>query len=140
MQELRFPEDRGCFGCSQTSATGLGLRFYRDGERVISHHSIEDRFHGAPGIAHGGIVATIFDEVCCATAVFIRKSYVVTGELTVRYEAPCPVERELEFRAWIEDTVHPRYAVIHAEALLGDRVLARAKGRFFYTDAKISAP
>ena len=140
MEELRFPEDRGCFGCSPSNPVGLGLRFYREGNRVFSRYRIAERFHGAPGVAHGGIVATIFDEVCCATAVFVTNSYVVTGELTVRYEAPCPVESELEFSAWVEDDGHPRYAVIRAQTVLDGNVLARAGGRFFYTSRKVSAP
>ncbi len=132
MEELIFPDDRGCFGCSASNQTGIGLRFFGDGQRVVSRHTIAQRFHGAPDIAHGGIVATIFDEVSCAVVFFGRRTYVVTGELTVRYEAPCPVEKEIEFTAWIEDDSHERYAVVHSEARLADRVIARSHGRFFY--------
>ena len=64
--ELSFPEDGGCFGCSPTNDTGLQLRFRRQGTRVVAGYRIPDRFHGAPGIAHGGIVAAILDEISCA--------------------------------------------------------------------------
>ena len=56
--EVTFPNDGGCFGCSPTHPSGLNLRFRRRGVRVLSRYTIADRFHGAPGIAHGGIVAT----------------------------------------------------------------------------------
>jgi acyl-coenzyme A thioesterase PaaI-like protein len=64
--EVTFPNDGGCFGCSPTHPSGLNLRFRRRGERVLSRYTIADRFHGAPGVAHGGIVATILDEISCA--------------------------------------------------------------------------
>ena len=129
---LTFPEDGGCFGCSQANPSGLGLRFRRDGAVVRTHHRIADRFHGAPGIAHGGIVATILDEVSCAAAVFVADRYVVTGELVVRYERPVPVEALLEIAAEIARQDHPRYAEIAARVTQDGVVLARSTGKFFY--------
>ena len=68
-QDLTFPQDGGCFGCSPANPAGLQLRFRRRGDRVVARYVIDDRFHGAPGIAHGGIAATIFDEASCAAVV-----------------------------------------------------------------------
>lgn len=130
--ELGFPEDGGCFGCSPSNPSGLGLRFRRQGPRVHADCRIPDRFHGAPGIAHGGIVATILDEISCAAAVFVADRYVVTGELVVRYERPVPVEVPLEIEAEIAARTHPRYAEIAAAVRQGDVVLARSTGKFFY--------
>src|SRR5262249_22471358 len=96
MGELRFRADGGCFGCSATHPNGLRLSFDRDGDAIVCRYTIPDRFHGAPGVAHGGIVATILDEVSCAAVFFVRASMVMTGELSVRYVKPCPVEWPLE--------------------------------------------
>ena len=123
--ELSFPEDGGCFGCSPTNDTGLQLRFRRQGTRVFSAYRIADRFHGAPGIAHGGIVAAILDELSCAAAVFVADQFVVTGELVIRYERPVPVDVPLELEAEIT-------AVIRR----GDARLARSTGKFFYQERR----
>lgn len=139
-QRVSFPRDGGCFGCSPSNEHGMQLTFFRRGDRVGTRYAIPDRFHGAPGIAHGGIVATIFDEVSCGVVVFLKNRYVVTGELTVRYEAPCPVETELELVGWVEDDSHPRYCVVHAEAILDGQAIARSKGRFFYAELDQPAP
>jgi acyl-coenzyme A thioesterase PaaI-like protein len=129
---LRFPfPDGGCFGCSQTNEHGLHLTFERRGDEVHGRHRLPDRFHGAPGVAHGGIVAVLLDEYSCAAAVFLRDTRVVTGELSVRYEAPCPVESELEVRSRVVDESHPRYLVIEAEVRSEDAVVARSRGKFF---------
>ena len=136
---LRFPPGSGCFGCSSENATGLQLTFRRRGDEVHADYTIPDRFHGAPGVAHGGIVATIIDEVSCAAVFFLRNRYVVTGELTVRYAKPCPVETPLRFRARIFSDDHSRYAVVQTEVEREGVVLARSSGKFFYSE-KVTAP
>ena len=134
--ELSFPEDGGCFGCSPTNTSGLQLRFRREGTRVFAAYRIPDRFHGAPGIAHGGIVAAILDEISCAAAVFVADRFVVTGELVIRYEAPVPVEAPLELDAEITSQTHARYAEITAHIRRGDTRLARSTGKFFYQERR----
>ena len=132
--ELRFPEDGGCFGCSPSNATGLRLTFRRAGAQVESRCTIPDRFHGAPGIAHGGIVATALDEISCAAAVFLLDRYVVTGELTVRYHHPVPVERPLVLEAEVVSQNHSRYVEIEGRVLHETTLLARSTGKFFYKE------
>lgn len=130
--EIVFPEDGGCFGCSPTNPHGLHLRFRRQGETVHVRHTIADGFHGAPGIAHGGIVATLLDEVSCALATFVYDWRVVTGELTVRYERPVPVCVPLDLVARAASREHPRYMVVDGEISRDGVRLARSTGRFFY--------
>jgi acyl-coenzyme A thioesterase PaaI-like protein len=132
--DLTFPEDGGCFGCSPSNATGMQLRFRREGMRVASRYRIPDRFHGAPGVAHGGIVAAILDEVSCAAAVFVDDRYVVTGELVVRYHRPVPVDAPIELDAEIVSRAHPRYVEIEARVRQGELLLARSLGKFFYQE------
>jgi uncharacterized protein (TIGR00369 family) len=138
--ELRFPDDGGCFGCSPSNPIGLRLTFRRAGDAVASTHTIRDDFHGAPGIAHGGIVATLLDEVSCAAVHFLRGSYVVTGELSVRYHAPCPVGRPLTLTARPVAQTHPRYLVVEAEVHDGDVLVARSTGKFFPQQRSEPAP
>lgn len=137
---LRFPAESGCFGCSTQNAGGLQLTFRRAGPTIVCEYTIPDRFHGAPSIAHGGIVATIFDELSCAAVVFLRERYVVTGELSVRYLRPCPVEKPLRFVARLGAESHPRYAEVHCELVLANETLARSSGRFFYVERTLSSP
>ena len=132
--ELRFPEDGGCFGCSPSNATGMQLKFRRAGMRVESHYRIPDHFHGAPGVAHGGIVATVLDEISCAAAVFLLDRFVVTGELVVRYHRPVPVEAPLELEAEIHSRAHARYVEVEARVRQDGALLARSLGKFFYQE------
>jgi len=138
-EELRFPIDGGCFGCSPSNPVGLRLRFLRRGDTVLARYAIPERFHGAPGIAHGGIVATLLDEVSCATVFFLHDRAVVTGELAVRYARPCPVGTVLEASGRVRGE-QPRYAVVEAELRDGETVLARSTGKFFFQNRNEPAP
>lgn len=127
-----FPQDLACFGCSQgLNPHSLGLTFRRRGDTIGGAPTLGAHLTGAPGIAHGGIVSLLLDEYSCAAAFFLRGSIVVTGELKVRYSAPCPVERELYVVARIVDESHLRYRIIEAEVRLGEELLARSTGKFF---------
>jgi acyl-coenzyme A thioesterase PaaI-like protein len=137
---LRFPPETGCFGCSTHNAAGLQLAFRRRDGAIFTPYTIPDRFHGAPGVAHGGIVASIFDEISCAAVFFSRGRHVVTGELNVRYHKPCPVETSVEFESRIVDETHQRYAVVDARALKDGVLLARSSGKFFYVERATSSP
>jgi acyl-coenzyme A thioesterase PaaI-like protein len=137
---LRFPAESGCFGCSTHNPAGLQLTFRRRGDTILCEYEIPDRFHGAPSVAHGGIVATIFDELSCAAVVFLRDRYVVTGELSVRYGEPCPVEKPLLFVARVVAESHPKYAEVHCEAFYGEDRIARSSGKFFYVERNVSSP
>ena len=130
-EEQRFDSDGGCFGCSRENPHGLHMRFWRRGEAIVSRLRVDDRFHGAPGIAHGGIIATLMDETSCAAAVFLRQCRVVTGEISVRYQRPCPVEVDLEIESRVSGE-HTRYLVIEAELKRDGEVLARSNGKFFF--------
>ncbi len=138
--ELFFDSDgSGCFGCSRSNEHGLQLRFHRRGDVVLSRYTIPDRFHGAPGVAHGGIVATLLDEVSCAAVHHLHGTWVVTGELSVRYEKPCPVEAPLVVEASIRER-RPRYFVVEARVERDGALLARSEGRFFPVEGPASRP
>lgn len=136
---VSFAVDGGCFGCSAANPAGLQLTFRRRGEVIVADYVIAERFHGAPGIAHGGIIAAMLDEISCAVATFIRAVHVVTGEISVRYRRPCPVELPLTLTARITGE-HARYVVIEAELRRDDELLAHSSGKFFFAGAAPTAP
>jgi len=76
----------------------MGLQVGRDGDAAIGRATLAPGWQGAPDRAHGGVVAAIIDEVYGAVLPSIGVM-AFTGELTVRYEAPCPLGVQLDFRA-----------------------------------------
>ncbi|HEV8547305.1 MAG TPA: hypothetical protein VGQ64_13500, partial [Candidatus Limnocylindrales bacterium] len=61
-ERFRF-EPHNCFACGALNTHGLHLELHVDGERCWTDLALPSRFQGWDEIAHGGIVATILDEV-----------------------------------------------------------------------------
>jgi len=75
----------------------LQLRFTRVARNAIRcEFTAAARFQGAPGVLHGGIQATLLDEVMGTTAHTAYVEHVsaslVTAEFSLRYRRPVPVE------------------------------------------------
>jgi acyl-coenzyme A thioesterase PaaI-like protein len=123
-------EDRAVGGSSNPMSVELDVR-YEDDE-VVAEVVLKRAFEGAPGRAHGGIVAAAFDDV---TGFVIGKLQepAFTGELTVRYLAPVPVEELLEIRARL-DGRERRKLFITAEARAGDQVVATCRAIYITVD------
>jgi acyl-coenzyme A thioesterase PaaI-like protein len=99
---------------------------------VLSPIVIPKRFEGPPRGAHGGIVAAYLDEVLSGAAVNHTGRIHVTGELSVRYIRPTPVDLPLLGRGRAVKDAH-RYLDLEGtlEVLETGEVVARATGRFF---------
>jgi acyl-coenzyme A thioesterase PaaI-like protein len=123
-------EDRAVGGTSNPTSVDMQVRYV--GDEVVADVILRPAFEGAPGRAHGGIVAAAFDDV---TGFVIGKLQepAFTGELTVRYVAPVPVDEPLELRARL-DGRERRKLFISAEARAGETVVATCRATYITVD------
>ena len=77
-----------CFGCDPRSEQGLRMEFYEDGDRIVSRWKPRPEFQGWVDTLHGGIQATLADEI--SSWVVFRKFQTsgVTSRMEVRYLKP----------------------------------------------------
>ncbi len=94
------PHWGSCFGCGPEHEGGLHLAFVREGDVVRAGITLETRFQGAPGLAHGGIVTTILDDLSGAVPVALGQR-AVTANLDVDFLAPVVIGRPLVAEAWL---------------------------------------
>lgn len=79
-------EGYNCFGCSMDNHEGLKMQFVEDGEYIISQWQPNRQFEGWMNVLHGGIQATLLDEIG-NWIVFVKlQTAGVTAELTVQYK------------------------------------------------------
>lgn len=126
------PHHRQCFGCGDLHPHGLHLRM-TVGEGVSVHGVLEvtEAQQGAPGLAHGGLVAAAFDDVLGAVS-WVLRAPAVTGRLETDYVRPVPVGSRLFITARATG-VHGRKVYTEGEARLDapdGPVAARAAGLF----------
>ena len=102
-----------CFVCGEENTCGIRARFLWDGREVRTTVTASRDHEGYFGIYHGGIVASLLDEVM-VKAILAQGIFAVTAEMTVRYKKPVQ----------IGDTIH--YA---------GRIVEH-KGRLFHTESE----
>ena len=100
-QEFRFEfAEHNCFACGTLNTNGLGLVLHLEHERSWTGVVLDRRFEGWEGIAHGGIVATILDEVM-AWSLVAGDNWGVTARLSVDFRRPVPIETPVRAQGWV---------------------------------------
>jgi len=120
-----------CFGCGGANARGMRLTFEQDDAArcIRGVFRLGAEYAGAPGIAHGGIIATLLDEAMGKVNRF-RGVRAVTAELNIEYVRPVPVDEEIVVEAHeIEKKRRSLYYAGEIRSARGE-VLARGRGRF----------
>ena len=100
-----------CFGCGSNNASGLHVHSYWQGDEALCQWMPQLVHQGWEGVTCGGIIATLIDCHCMATAMAtaIRNERrdlssepyyrFATGSMSVKYLKPTPSDREIELRA-----------------------------------------
>jgi uncharacterized protein (TIGR00369 family) len=124
-----------CFGCGAANPRGMHLHFETDIERrrIVGRFRLGPDFQGAHGFIHGGVIATVLDEVMSKVS---RLSDVrtVTAELTVEYLKPVPVDEEVHVEGF---EVRREGRQLYHQGEIRDAagvLLARGRGRFVVMD------
>ncbi len=129
-----------CFGCGPGNPQGLHLVFSFDpvAQTATSQVNLTRLHEGPPGHIHGGIIATLMDEVMSKLN---RPLGVIamTRNMEVDYLRPSPLGRDLTLRG--RHIRREGRKIFHeAELQLEDgTVLAQAKGVFIVLDPEMIA-
>jgi len=121
-----------CIVTGPANPMGVAARTLRDGDDAVVRCTLGDAFEGAPGRAHGGMVAALFDEAM-GFVLSINCTPAFTGRLTVTYRAPVPIGVPLEFRARLTGR-QGRKLLMAGEARHGAVLLAEAESLFVAVD------
>jgi len=119
-----------CFGCGPANTSGLKLEFLLAEDRsVVCLVTVPDAFEGHPGYLHGGIIATLLDEIM-SKSVRARGFTSMTRHIEVDYRRPVPSCAPIRLEGRVvrsEGRKHWTEAkIIDAEG----SALARGKGLF----------
>jgi acyl-coenzyme A thioesterase PaaI-like protein len=112
-----------CFTCGPAHPTGLHMRILADeGISVRASFTVTDDHQGAPGLAHGGVLASAVDETLGAVGWLLRVP-MVTARLETSFVRPVPVGSVLNMVARCDGISHRR-VYLSAEGTLADGVVA----------------
>ncbi len=112
------PHYSRCFGCGEAHPTGLHLSATTpDGEIVTAEFTVGEAHQGAPGLAHGGVLAAAMDEVIGMSIWLLQRPF-VTARLETDFVLPVPVGTTLHLRSWCNGLAG-RKAYLEAEGRSG---------------------
>lgn len=77
-----------CFACGSNNPIGLHMSFYLEGDSVCSEIVLNENHAGWDSVAHGGIVTTLLDEVMSWTVLALKRRFVVTRTIEVKFLRP----------------------------------------------------
>jgi acyl-coenzyme A thioesterase PaaI-like protein len=89
-----------CFACGSLNTSGMGLVLHVEPRRCWTELTLERRFEGWDGIAHGGILCTLLDEVM-AWSLVGEDNWGLTARLNVEFRKPVEIGRAIRAEGWI---------------------------------------
>ena len=125
-------DDYNCFGCSPNNGLGLQLEFYDLGDEIQTHWQPKDWLVGYTKILHGGIQATLMDEIAGWVVLTKCNTAGVTSKMEVKYLKPVYVNRgEIEVRSKLK-SIKGNMAYISTELYDGEGTCcAKAELEYF---------
>lgn len=93
-----------CFGCSPDNPIGTRMRFFEDGEDIVSIWRPTQNHQSWINTLHGGIQAVLLDEVCGWVVFHKLKTAGVTAKMEMRYHKPVSTLQEyIKLRAYLKE-------------------------------------
>jgi acyl-coenzyme A thioesterase PaaI-like protein len=89
-----------CYGCGKSNPVGLKLEVHKDGQACVARFLPTDMHQGWEGMVHGGVLATLMDEIM-GWALWQNQIRAVTGRLSIRYYQPAAIGQEILLRGFV---------------------------------------
>ena len=121
--------DHNCFACGRDNPIGMRLRI-EIGEGVArTTWTADDNHVGWSDKLHGGIIATLLDEVM-AWAPSSFDSWAVTAEMSVRFRSPASPGEELTAVGRVTERRRRIFNVTGEVRAADGRLVAEGRGRY----------
>lgn len=156
MKKIRNPylglEEQGynCFACCPQNPYGLKMEFYEDGDDLVCFWDSRNDYQGWLKTLHGGIQATLMDELGGWIVNRKLQTAGMTTQLTMKYRNPVPTGEgvRIEMRGHIKE-MKRNFAFIEATLSHDGKVCSscemtyycfpkdKAASEFFFTGCEL---
>ena len=129
MKEL--PHTHSCFVCGESNPLGLKLRFETDGRLVQARFRPRPEHNGFKNVVHGGLIATVLDEIMVWACAVRTRKFAFCAELKVRFLKPLPPGEEVVVTG--ELTANRKGRILEAKAAIRNsqgQTVAEATGKY----------
>lgn len=146
MKKIKNPwidlTDKGynCFACAPSNPCGLKMEFYEDGDDIVSLWTPGDNYQGWLDTLHGGIQATLMDEI--GGWIIARKFQTsgMTTNLNIKYKKPIPTGKDvrIEIRGRVKE-VKRMFVFIETEIIYDEEVRSMAEMTYYTFPKDVAA-
>ena len=129
MKEL--PHTHSCFVCGESNPHGLKMRFHAEGRLVTAKFRPCAEHVGFKGVVHGGLTATVLDEIMVWACVVATRKFAFCAELKVRYLRPLAPGEEVVVTS--ELVADHKGRILEAKAAMHNaagKMLVQATGKY----------
>ena len=104
-----------CFGCCPDNPSGTRMRFFEDGNEIVSIWKPSQDYQSWLNILHGGIQAVLLDEVCGWVVFHVLKTAGVTAKMEMRYHKPVStLQSYIKLRGFLKE-MRRNIAIVQGE-------------------------
>jgi uncharacterized protein (TIGR00369 family) len=129
MQEL--PHTHSCFVCGESNPGGLKLRFQTDGRQVTARFTPRPEHIGFKGVIHGGLLATVLDEIMVWACAVQTRRFAFCAELNVRFVQPLAPGEEAQVTGELVENRRDRIFTARGTVRnLAGQTLAEGTGKY----------
>ena len=126
-----LPHSKSCFVCGSRNPIGLNLRFKTDGRVVQARFSPRPEHNGFINVVHGGLLATVLDEVMVWACAVRTHHFSYCAEMNVRYLSPARPAEVLLAEAELVENKRDRLFLAKGELKGADgRLLTTSTGKY----------
>jgi uncharacterized protein (TIGR00369 family) len=130
-RKLANSDTHNCFACSPKNPYGLHLELYTDDSTVMTHITLPEQFSGWGRVVHGGILATLLDELMGWAGLYLLRRITLTEKMTVEFLKAAYVGESLEVVGRVTGTTGKRNAQIEGVVSRANgEVCAKSRGDF----------
>lgn len=126
-----LPHTTSCFVCGERNPSGLNLRFESDGQVVRTTFTPAPDQIGFRGVTHGGVLATVLDEIMVWACAVATRRFAYCAELTTRFHQTAIPGHTLTVTSRL--TANRRNRIFDAAAEMRDgdeNLIASATGKY----------
>jgi uncharacterized protein (TIGR00369 family) len=122
-----------CFACGSLNVSGIGLRLHVERGKAWADTTLDVRFQGWNGMAHGGIICALLDEVM-AWSLVGEDNWGVTARMSVEFKRPIPIGQPVHAEGLVTRSRRRLVETAGTIADAGGTVLATAVGLYVAAD------
>ena len=128
----QFTDNQSCFVCGKLNPSGLKLRFSTLPENETTESAVvfPEALQGWEKTVHGGLVATVLDEMLVQAAA-ARGHKCITAEITVKFKKPVAIGQPYKITGRVTG-IRGKIVCAESELLDGDgKTVAASCGKLF---------